>query len=204
MTSIIIGSFLISLLHAVIPSHWLPVLTIGKKEQWSLKETERVTFVAGLAHVLSTIIIGVLLGVIGIGLNEQIDHFTHLIAPSILILIGLYFVRQHYVHHHFHLQKQKLSGKPKSKIIGALIIAMFLSPCLEIEAYFLLAGAKGWWLLVSIALMYAVVSISGMLLWIRFAYKGLLKINWHKWEHNAGIITGLTLVATGILSYFIQ
>ena len=39
MTSIIIGSFLISLLHAVIPNHWLPVLAIGRKEGWDLKET---------------------------------------------------------------------------------------------------------------------------------------------------------------------
>lgn len=203
MTSLIIGSLLISLLHAVIPSHWLPLLAIGRKENWGLKETERVTFIAGLAHVLSTIIIGILLGLIGIELSEQIDRFTHIIAPSVLILIGLYFVRQHYIHHHFHLQNQKIAGKSKSKIISVLIIAMFLSPCLEIEAYFLLAGAKGWWLLVSIALMYSFVSIAGMLLWIRFAYKGLLKLNWHKWEHNAGLISGGVLIVTGILSFFI-
>ncbi|MFC0774045.1 hypothetical protein [Terrimonas alba] len=84
-----------------------------------------------------------------------------------------------------------------------MVLAMFLSPCLEIEAYFLLAGTKGWWILVTIALLYSVVSISGMLLWIRFAYKGLLKLNWHKWEHNAGLISGGVLIATGILSYFI-
>lgn len=203
MTSIIIGSFLISLLHALIPSHWLPVLAIGRRENWGLKETERVTLISGLAHVLSTIIIGILLGLIGLELSENIEHFTHIIAPSILILIGLYFVRQHYVHHHFHLQNQKVAGKPKSKIIGGLVIAMFLSPCLEIEAYFLLAGTKGWWMLVSIALMYSIVSIAGMLLWIRLAYKGLLKLNWHRWEHNAGLISGGVLIVTGILSFFI-
>ena len=61
MLSIIIGSLLISLLHAVIPNHWLPVLAIGKKEGWSLAETSRITFIAGMAHVISTIIIGLLL-----------------------------------------------------------------------------------------------------------------------------------------------
>lgn len=54
----------------------------------------------------------------------------------------------------------------------------------------IVAGTKGWWVLAAIALLYSVVSISGMLLWIRFAYKGLLKLNWHKWEHNAGLISG--------------
>ena len=203
MTSLLIGSFLISLLHAIIPSHWLPVLAIGKKENWDLGETEKVTFMAGLAHVLSTVLIGVFLGVIGIGLSSGVQNFTRIIAPCILILVGFYFIRQHYVHHHFHLQKQKVTGKPKNKIIAALVLAMFLSPCLEIEAYFLLAGTKGWWVLVAIALMYSVVSITGMLLWIRFAYKGLLKLNWHKWEHNAGLISGGVLIATGILSFFI-
>ena len=86
----------------------------------------------------------------------------------------------------------------------ALVVAMFLSPCMEIEAYFLLAGTKGWGLLITIAVMYSVITLIGMLLWIRIVYKGLLKLNWHKWEHNAGIITGLVLILTGIASFFVH
>jgi hypothetical protein len=203
MASVIIGSFLISLLHAIIPSHWLPMLAIGRKENWDLGETERVTFLAGLAHVLSTILIGILVGLIGVELADHIDDFTHVITPSILVLMGLYFVRQHYVHHHFHLEKQKVAGRSKTRIIIALVVAMFLSPCLEIEAYFLLAGTMGWWVMGLISLMYGIVTITGMVIWIRFAYKGLLKLNWHKWEHNAGLISGGILIATGILTFFI-
>ncbi len=62
MFGIITGSLIISLLHAVIPNHWLPVLAIGKKEGWSLAETSRITFIAGAAHVISTVLIGLLLG----------------------------------------------------------------------------------------------------------------------------------------------
>jgi nickel/cobalt transporter (NicO) family protein len=204
MYSLFIGSLLISLLHAVIPNHWLPVLAIGQKEGWSLAETSRITFIAGMAHVISTVIIGILLGMIGGELTEHIEDFTRIIAPSILILMGLYFVRQHYTHHHFHLEQKQIEKKTKSSIILALIIAMFLSPCMEIEAYFLLAGSKGWYVLLGIALMYSVISIAGMLIWVRIVYKGLLKLNWHKWEHNAGIITGLVLIATGIISFFIN
>ena len=203
MVSILVGSFLISLLHAIIPSHWLPVLAIGRKENWDLTETEKVTFIAGLAHVLSTVIIGIFLGIIGVELSNTIGSFTRIIAPSIIILIGFFFIRQHYVHHHFHLENQKIVGRPKRKIIAALILAMFLSPCLEIEAYFLLAGSKGWWMVTAISVLYCIVSISGMMLWIRFAYKGLLKLNWHTWEHNAGLISGAVLIITGLLSYFI-
>ena len=75
---------------------------------------------------------------------------------------------------------------------------------MEIEAYFLLAGSKGWYFLVMIAGLYTIITVAGMLVWIRIAYKGLLKLNWHKWEHNAGIITGLVLIITGIISFFIN
>lgn len=204
MYSIIIGSLLISLLHAVIPNHWLPVLAIGRKEGWSLAQTTRITFITGMAHVISTVIIGLLLAMIGGELTEHIEDFTRIIGPSILILIGLYFVRQHYTHHHFHLEEDQIKKKSKSSIILALVIAMFLSPCMEIEAYFLLAGSKSWYMLIAIAAMYSIITIAGMLIWIRIVYRGLLKLNWHKWEHNAGIITGLVLIVTGIISFFIK
>lgn len=204
MYSIITGSLIISLLHAVIPNHWLPVLAIGKKEGWSLAETSRITFIAGLAHVVSTVLIGVLLGLIGEELAQHIDQFTRVIAPAILILIGFYFVRQHYKHHHFHVEKGLIEKNTKGSIITALVIAMFLSPCMEIEAYFLLAGTKGWGMMAMIAALYSVITITGMLIWVRIVYKKLLKLNWHKWEHNAGIITGIVLIITGLISFFIS
>lgn len=204
MISILTGSLIISLLHAVIPNHWLPVVAIGRKEGWSLGETTRITFIAGFSHVISTVIIGILLGLIGNELAEHLENFTHVVAPAILILIGFYFIRQHYKHHHFHVDKKEIEKKTKRSIITALVIAMFLSPCMEIEAYFLLAGARGWYMMAMIALMYSVITITGMLIWVRIVYKGLLKLNWHKWEHNAGIITGIILILTGIVSFFIQ
>lgn len=204
MNAIIIGSLLISLLHAVIPNHWLPVLAISRKEKWPLDETMRITFIAGLSHVVSTVAIGMVLGLVGAELQDSIDQFTRVIAPSILVLMGFYFIRQHYQHHHFHINKNKLEGKSKSRLIGALILAMFLSPCMEIEAYFLLAGTRSLALLLFISLMYAFISLGGMLVWVRLAYKGIIKMNWHTLEHNAGIITGIILILTGVISYFIH
>lgn len=204
MYQIIIGSLLISLLHALIPNHWLPVLAVGRKEGWTLAETSRVTVIAGAAHVISTVIIGLLLGLIGSQLTAHLESFTRYIAPSVLILMGIYFIRQHYTHHHFHIQPELRKKKSKKAIILALVMAMFLSPCMEIEAYFLMAGTKSWYLLAAISLMYSFITVAGMLIWIRIVYQGLLKLNWHKWEHNAGIITGLVLIATGVISFFVS
>ncbi len=81
---------------------------------------------------------------------------------------------------------------------------MFFSPCFEIEAYFLVAGAEGWWLVAILAALYTIVTVSGMVIWVRLAYRGLLKMNWHSLEHNAGIITGVTLILSGILQFLLH
>ena len=204
MFSIITGSIIISLLHAVIPNHWLPVIAIGRKEQWSSAEVTRITLFCALAHGISTILIGAILGFVGAKLDNNLTHFTSIIAPAVLVLMGLIFIYRHHRHKHFHINQSVEKKKTKATIITALVIAMFFSPCMEIEAYFLLAGAYAPWLVWLIALLYLVITTTGMLFLVKFAYKGLLKLNWHSIEHNAGIITGLTLVATGFITFFIQ
>ncbi len=204
MSQILIGSILLSLLHAVIPSHWLPIISIGKKDNWTIQEVTQVTFLSGLAHALSTIIIGVILGLLGLQLSQKIQYFTHFIAPTTLIVLGMFFIYQHHRHKHFHLHQTSKPSLSKPKLIMALVVAMFLSPCLEIEAYFLMAGTKGWWAVAIIASLYLFISVTGMVVWVRLAYKGILKLNWHSLEHKAGIITGWTLIITGIISFFIS
>lgn len=128
MTSIFIGSFLISLLHAVIPNHWLPVLAIGRKEGWNLAETSRITFIAGMAHVLSTIIIGILLGMIGGELTQHIDDFANVIAPSILILIGLFLYDNITNIIIFMWKKDKLKRKQKEQLFLHWLLQCFFLP----------------------------------------------------------------------------
>ena len=203
MISIIAGSFIISLLHAIIPNHWLPVIAIGRKQHWTVKEVSTVTIICALAHGVSTILIGAALSLLGARLGSSVANFTNIIAPLILILLGILFIYRHHRHKHFHLN-QKVQKESKAAIITALVIAMFFSPCMEIEAYFLLAGTQSAWLFWFIALLYLVITTTGMVLLVRYAYKGLLRLNWHSLEHNAGIITGVTLAVTGIITYFIQ
>ena len=204
MLSIITGSIILSLLHATSPNHWLPVIAIGKKQKWTIAEVTQVTFIAAIAHGLSTIIIGLALGFIGGELAAEIENFSHFAAPVILMILGIVFIYRHHNHKHFHLRNSIKKNKSKKTIIIALVLAMFLSPCMEIEAYFLLAGSQPAWLIWFIAGLYLVITTSGMVLLVRFAYAGVLKLNWHTLEHNAGIVTGVTLVATGILAFFIQ
>ncbi len=203
MIALITGSLILSVLHALIPNHWLPVLAISRKENWSISETTYVTFISGLSHALSTVLIGIVIGLLGVKMAENVSRFTYLMAPIILIVLGLFYIYQHHRHKHFHLHPQ-VKPVSRNKIVITLSIAMFFSPCFEIEAYFLMAGAHGWSQVALLALLYTVVTVTGMVIWIRIAYRGILKLNWHSLEHNAGIITGATLVLTGIASFFIH
>lgn len=200
MITLVAGSLVLSLLHALIPNHWLPILAIARKEQWSVAQTTRITLLAGLAHAASTVLIGMVLAWLGAGLATYLEDVMRLVGPAVLVGLGTFFIYQHSRHHHFHLH-----GHPEqaahSRIVFSLAAAMFFSPCFEIEPYFLLAGAQGIGFAATIAVLYTVVTVAGMVLWVRLTHKTLLKLNWHTLEHNAGIITGVTLIATGILSY---
>lgn len=202
MIQIIVGSITLSLLHALLPNHWLPVLALGRQQGWSQTETEGFAVASGLAHALSTIIIGVLVGLVGMKLADMVAYFTQWIAPAILIGMGLFFIWRHHKHHHFHLHTNELNPKlSKRRLLILLVVAMFFSPCLEIEAFFLSAGSIGWSLIAIIAILYLVITVLGMWVWVRWAYPRLLHLNWHRLEHNAGIITGLILIVTGLITW---
>lgn len=202
MYQILAGTMLISVLHALIPSHWLPLVSLAKAQNWTEKETVRISFYLGLSHVLSTVLLGLVLGGVFYGFQLMNDEYSW-IGPVILIASGIYFMYRHHTHHHFHIDDHMMDQtKTRKQIIYALMAFMFLSPCLEIEAYFINASLHSWWFLFFCALIYIVVSLAGTVIWILIAYRGIQRINSHKWEHNAGIITGVTMVVTGILTYF--
>lgn len=203
MITLISGSLVLSILHGFIPNHWLPVLAIGRKEQWSLSETTRVTIIAGLSHAASTVLIGVILAFIGSRIAASAENFMLFVAPGLLVALGVFYIYQHVRHHHFHIHGHP-EQVPRGKLVITLASAMFLSPCFEIEAYFLMAGAEGWLFVAFLALLYTLITITSMVVWVRLAYSGLKRMNWHALDHNAGIITGVTLMISGLLSFFLR
>lgn len=198
MLTLLAGSAVLSFFHALIPSHWLPVLAIGRQENWPVRQILWVTFLAGLAHVLSTVLLGTILAALGGALAEKAEFFALWVAPALLTGLGLFYVYRHYYHHHFHLHRNNM----RWGVVASLAAAMFFSPCLEIEGYFLAAGQFGWVFVGLMAMVYGVVTILGMLIWVRLALGGLQRLNWHKWEHNAGLITGATLILSGLALFF--
>ena len=203
ISQLIIGTITISVLHALIPSHWIPILAFEKKFAWTRQQTFRITVISALAHALSTVLLGIGIGLLSFKISSSFEEISRIATSALLIILGLVFIIRHHKHNHFHLHNeaelQQLSSK---KIITVLVTGMFLSPCLEIEGYFILAGEAGVKYIFLISLLYIFISVAGIVIWLAFAKELLKKINAHKIEHNAGLISGLVLILTGILNYF--
>ncbi len=198
-TDLLFGSLALSLLHAAIPNHWLPIVAIGKKAGWTAGKASRITLLAGSAHALSTVLIGLLVSVAGWQLSSLAQTFMEIAAPLLLIVLGGVFILRHYYHRHFHLHGVIPEELPENKLIAALATAMFFSPCLEISAFFLVAGSHGFLAVISLSVLYTVTTVGGMVLWVQLVWHGLKLANWHALEHYAGIISGVVLVLAGII-----
>ncbi|NBB22697.1 hypothetical protein GVN20_25300 [Runella sp. CRIBMP] len=206
MNEILFGALILSILHALIPSHWLPFVTIGKTEHWSESRTLAVTGLAGLAHTVSTSILGLIIGYAGYELSESYHELAESVIPAVLLMLGLWYLMQHirHSHAHEHIDPAAINGKSFKTLLLSLCVGMFLSPCMEINAYFLSAGALGWQALGLVALIYNVVTLAGMILMVWVASRGLRLVNAHWFEHNENLITGLTLIGLAILNFFIE
>lgn len=52
------------------PDHYLPFIVIGRARRWSLARTSVLTFVCGLGHVLSSVVLGLLGAALGLALQD--------------------------------------------------------------------------------------------------------------------------------------
>jgi len=211
--NIFIGSLLLSIAHALIPSHWLPLIAIGKSEKWSEKELLITTTITSISHVSSTIIIGIIIGFANYKLSESYFQITKIIAPGILIALSFIYFYLEYrhkkitsSHHHHHIDIETIIQKKKNKksIILSLVIAMFFSPCLEIEIYYLTASQFGWTGIIIVSAVYFIVTVAGMLLLVFLAFKGISKLKWNFLEHHDKLIAGFILLIVGLLALFIE
>lgn len=205
MFSLLAGTFILALVHALIPNHWLPLVAVARVEHWKVKDVTIITFISATAHVVGTVALGFVLGIIGKELAEQYGHAINVGASVLLIIFGLIYYTVNLPHHHHSSQKDIVQYKrSKRKWILIFIIMMFLSPCLEVESLFLSAGAFGMGTVTLLSVVYAIVSISGILLLVNLGNKGVNLLPADFIEHNEKRISGAVLIAVGVVSFFLH
>jgi nickel/cobalt transporter (NicO) family protein len=210
MIQLLASAFLLSIVHATIPNHWLPIVAIGKGESWSRSLTLRATLITGFAHIASTILIGLIVGWAGLQFATRYHSLFRIIAPSILVTLGIIYIllylknkMPHFHHHHHHHEEEKIKKGSVPAIIISLAVSMFFSPCIELETYYFKAGDFGWQGILSVSLIYLIVTVGMMVLLVYLALRGLAKLNLHSLEHNERLIIGMILILTGVLIVFI-
>lgn len=203
--TVIAGTILLALVHALIPNHWLPLVAVARAEKWTPKEVTSITFLAALAHVLGTVALGVVLGMIGKELEEEYGRVIYVASSVLLIVFGLVYYTVNLPHHHHHTGEDVAGYKrSRRRWILVFIVMMFLSPCLEVESLFLSAGAYGMGLVTLLSVIYAIVSISGILILVTLGYRGTRLLPSHFIEHNEKRISGIVLIVVGIASFFLH
>src|SRR5215211_4340525 len=111
MFSVITGTFLLAIVHALIPNHWLPLVAVARAEKWKPAEVTAITFLAALAHVTGTVILGFILGVIGKELQQEYGRMIYGGSAILLIAFGLVYFTVNLPHHHHNQQKDVAAYK---------------------------------------------------------------------------------------------
>lgn len=207
--SIISGAVMLSLVHAIMPDHWIPMVMIGKTEKWPRKEIFGLTALIAIPHIISTILIGIVIGIIGCTLTPAHEWMMGIAAPLVLVVIGGFYVfldlNDFHQHSHDHAVP---SGTPSRKSRWALLFplatALFFSPCVAIGTYFFVAGTKGWVGIAIVSAIYLVVTVLGMVFMVGLGLRGVESITWSFLDRHENGVTGAVLVALGILIFFME
>jgi nickel/cobalt transporter (NicO) family protein len=207
MIQIIISTLILSSIHAAIPNHWLPIIAIGKAEKWTQRQTLFATIISGFAHTTSTIFIGVMVGFAGYKFSENYQFISQQLAPLILISLGITYIFIDIFRNHNHSHKHAdfdVKQKSSLSILFTLTIAMFLAPCIEIEAYYFQAGIFGWKGIIAVSIVYTFTTVLFMLLLVFFGFKGTQRLRSHILEHHVKIFTGVVLLVLGLLAFIVK
>ena len=77
--------------HAILPDHWVPLAVIGRTRRYSLPRVARLSGVAGVAHVLVSILLGGLIIAVGLQFRSTVESVQSTVIGGLLILTGVGF-----------------------------------------------------------------------------------------------------------------
>ena len=208
MIQVLAGALALSVIHGVMPDHWIPLTMVSRTEKWSGREALLATVLVGIPHTTGTILLGIIVGLIGYELSSY-EPVIGIVAPVILVILGLTYVfldfkSSHQRHNQKLVRTDALSERSRFAVIVPLATALFFSPCVSIVAYYFIVGGFGWLGIAAVSAIYLVVTIVVMCLMVTLGLKGIEKIKWRFLEQHERLVTGIVLIILGILIYFVE
>jgi len=214
----------IGLIHTILgPDHYLPFIVLSKARQWSMLKTSVITFLCGIGHVLSSIILGFVGVVLGIALFklEAIESFRGEIAAWLLLAFGFtYFVwglhrairnRPHkhihvhqgsesHEHNHNHLSEHSHPHDIKTASLTpwVLFTIFVFGPCEPLIPLIMYPAATSNMFNVAIvASIFGLTTIATMLAIVLASSYGLSKLPLRKLERYSHALAGLAILLSG-------
>ena len=66
--------------HAILPDHWVPLAVVGRTRRYPLTKVARLSGLAGVTHVLVSLVLGAVIVVVGLQLRSTVEHAQNAIV----------------------------------------------------------------------------------------------------------------------------
>lgn len=206
----LLGTALVAALaHALLPDHWLPYVLSAKARGMSVKQTMAMTAAGAVAHLVSTVIVGLLFTLAGSAVAANVSTGLERIVGFIVIGLGAYFVfkgwsKYHGHHHHNHMDEENGHGHSHSHAragstygLGVLLGAR---PCAEAIPIFLAASTRGVFSSLAAIGTWVIATLLAMVGIVWLSLRGLETARFAWFERNSEIIAGIVIIAVGIIA----
>ena len=220
----------IGFIHTIVgPDHYLPFIVIGEARKWTIRKTMFITFLCGIGHVLSSVLLGFIGIAAGISLSKLkfFESFRGNIAAWLLIIFGLVYMlislrslyrkKKHiHVHHHtygidhehehnhFSVHSHIHLEDKKNVTPWILFLIFVLGPCEPLIPIVMYPAAEnnisG---VVIVSLLFSVVTIATMMSVVLAFRLGLSHINLRPLERYVNVIAGVTILISGLAIQFL-
>jgi len=219
----------LSLLHGVLPNHWLPFVAVGRAQGWSRGKTLSVLLLAGGGHVLATSVLGIAVWWLGDAVLKGLGHETlERAAGALLAVLGVAFVVRHALgkkHSHTHALGSAVYHRDESgelhpegedhahahaparmsdrAAMGTLFLALTLSPCEAVIISFMSTWRFGYAYALVLAIGASLATVLAMIAatWITIAGRERLRFPWL--DRNEMALTGVILIIIGLVVIFL-
>jgi len=198
LAGLIVSALTISVLHAILPDHWLTFVLVGSAQRWSKRKIIRLVFLAGGGHVLLTTMLGLVIASIAKGLLPFLGYFETYVTSVVLIILGFIYIALGVAHRGDH-HKSGLSDKATET---SLFLMLTLSPCEAMIPVFFAASTLGWDSLLIMSVVATLGTISGMVILTYLGLEGYRRIHFPWLEKNERTAIGVILLVLGVFTLF--
>lgn len=203
--------------HAILPDHWVPLAVLGRTRRYPLSRIARLSGLAGVAHVLVSLVLGAVIIAIGLQFRSAIQSAQDTIIGCVLIATGLGFAvlelsghghshdhEHEHGHSHDHDHDDHGEREPRQGGVRGLAAVMVpfgaaASPDLTILPVFLAATTAGVATAVGSLVVFAAVTIGTIVGLTLTAARGGYQIRGQWLERWGNVFTALVLVMIGAL-----